>query len=134
MGYDDSLDVVGVHMIGGIAGALLTGVFADTAINAAGADGLLSGGGLTLLGKQLVAVGATLGFSAIASLVLLKVVDATVGLRVTEEDELAGVDITQHSEAGYAFGESGAGAVHPPAPPERSHAPAALPVPRRGEA
>ncbi|MGH2788945.1 MAG: ammonium transporter [Actinomycetota bacterium] len=131
LGYDDSLDVVGVHMIGGIAGALLTGIFADTAINAAGADGLLAGGGLSLLGKQLVAVVATLGFSGVASIALLKLVDATIGLRVTEDDEVAGLDITQHSEAGYAFGEGGTVAIPPP---ERAYSPAAVRVPQGGEA
>lgn len=115
MGYDDSLDVVGVHLVGGLLGALLTGVFADLAVNSAGADGLLNGGGLTLLGKQFVAVGVTLAFSFIASYILLKFVDATVGLRVTSEEEVAGVDLSQHSESGYSFSESGSlvgGASH----------------------
>jgi Amt family ammonium transporter len=134
LGYDDSLDVVGVHMIGGIVGALLVGIFADTLINEAGADGLVAGGGLTLLGKQVTAIGATLAFSGIASFVLLKVIDATIGLRVTQDDEIAGLDITQHSEAGYAFGESGTMALPPPGPPERSHAPSPVRVPQRGEA
>ncbi|MEA2447493.1 MAG: ammonium transporter, Amt family, partial [Actinomycetota bacterium] len=81
-GYDDSLDVVGVHLVGGIVGALLTGIFADVAINSAGADGLLTGGGAALLGKQVVGIGATLVFSFVMSIVLLKLVDKTVGLRV----------------------------------------------------
>ena len=134
LGYDDSLDVVGVHMIGGIAGAVLVGIFADTAINELGADGLPAGGGLTLLGKQLAAIGATLAFSGIASFILLKIVDATIGLRVAESDEIAGLDITQHSEAGYAFGESGTMAPHSPGPPERVPAPSAVRAPQRGEA
>jgi Amt family ammonium transporter len=93
-------------------GALLIGVFANTAFNEAGADGLLAGGGLTLLGKQAVAVVATLAFSFILSFGILKVVDLVMGLRVTEEDELAGLDITQHEEVGYAFSE-GVGAAAP---------------------
>ena len=111
LGYDDSLDVVGVHLAGGVVGALLTGVFADLAVNGDGAAGLLAGGGLGLAGKQLVAITATVAFSLVISLVLLKVVGATVGLRVTEAAETAGLDLAQHSEAGYAFTESGATAV-----------------------
>ncbi len=125
LGYDDSLDVVGVHMVGGIVGALLTGVFADVAINSAGADGLLFGGGAALLGKQLVAIGATLAFSFIASYGLLKLIDATIGLRVTEADEITGLDISQHSEAGYAFAEGGSFSSHSVS---ASPAPAAHPV------
>ena len=108
LGYDDSLDVVGVHLVGGVVGALLTGVFADLAINGGGANGLLNGGGLALLGKQIVAIAATLAFSGGLSLAILKFVDAFVGLRVTEEDEISGVDLSQHSEAGYAFSAGGA--------------------------
>jgi Amt family ammonium transporter len=111
-GYDDALDVVGVHAVGGMLGALLIGVFANTAFNEAGADGLLAGGGLTLLGKQAVAVVATLVFSFGLSFVLLKVVDLLVGLRVTEEEELTGLDLAQHEEVGYAFAE-GAGIAAP---------------------
>ena len=111
-GYDDALDVVGVHAVGGMLGALLIGVFASTAFNEAGADGLLAGGGLTLLGKQAVAVVATLAFSFVVSFGLLKLVDLVVGLRVTEEDELAGLDISQHEEVGYAFAE-GVGSAAP---------------------
>ncbi|MGH2754388.1 MAG: ammonium transporter [Actinomycetota bacterium] len=135
LGYDDSLDVVGVHLVGGMVGALLTGVFADLAINEAGADGLLAGGGLTLLGKQFVGVGVTLVFSFVASFVLLKLVDATIGLRVTEEEEVAGVDLAQHSEAGYAFAEGGGGLSAPPgAPPATTSHPSHVKVPQGGEA
>jgi Amt family ammonium transporter len=105
-GYDDSLDVVGVHMVGGLVGALLTGVFAQAVINPAGADGLLFGNA-ALVGKQFVAVGATLVYSLAATTGILKVVDLAVGLRVTEEDEAAGLDLTQHAEAGYTLGERG---------------------------
>ena len=115
-GYDDALDVVGVHGIGGMLGALLIGVFATTAVNSAGADGLLAGGGLTLLGKQAVAVLVTLAFSGIVSFILLKLVDLVVGLRVSEEEELAGLDIGEHEEAGYAFTEGGGGTAPMPAP------------------
>ena len=133
-GYDDSLDVVGVHMIGGIVGALLTGVFADVAINEFGADGLVMGGGLTLLGKQALAVVVTLAFAFGVTSLIAKVVDATIGLRVTEEEEIAGLDISQHAEAGYAFSEGGGSAMGPVQPAAPAHSPSAVPVPRGGEA
>jgi ammonium transporter, Amt family len=106
LGYDDSLDVVGVHMVGGIVGAMLTGVFATTAINSAGADGAFYGNVL-LLGKQAIAVGVTLGYSFILTLVICFVVDKLVGLRATEDEELTGLDLTEHAEVGYSFAETG---------------------------
>ncbi|MGH2705574.1 MAG: ammonium transporter [Actinomycetota bacterium] len=111
LGYDDSLDVVGVHAVGGMVGALLTGIFATTAINEAGADGLLYGNAAQF-GKQVIAVGATIVFSFVATMIILKVVDVIVGLRVTQDDEYTGLDLTQHAETGYAFGESGMSAAH----------------------
>ena len=105
---------------------------ADTAFNEAGGDGLLAGGGLALLGKQAVAVAATLAFSFILSFGILKFVDLVVGLRVTEEDEQSGLDISQHEEVGYAFAEGGGAVSQVPAghaaPPER--APATVRVPQ----
>jgi Amt family ammonium transporter len=100
-GFDDALDVVGVHGVGGVTGALLTGVFASLAINPAGANGLLSGGGFALLGKQLVGVGATIAFSFIVSFIILKLLDATMGIRASEDAEVAGLDISEHAETGY---------------------------------
>jgi len=100
LGLDDSLDVVGVHLVGGITGALLTGVFASAAVNAAGVDG-----GLEQLGRQAAAVGITLVFSFLATLAIVAVVDRVIGLRVTEEDEEAGLDISQHAETAYAWTE-----------------------------
>ncbi|MGH2751618.1 MAG: ammonium transporter [Actinomycetota bacterium] len=132
-GYDDSLDVVGVHLIGGMIGALLTGVFADTAINPAGADGLAFGGGTALLGRQLLAVVATLVFSLIVSLLLLKLVQATVGLRVTEEEEINGLDLAQHAEVGYSLVEGG-GSITVPEPAGATPSPSAARVPQGGEA
>lgn len=104
--YDDSLDVVGVHMVGGVVGALLTGVFATTLINEAGADGLLYGNAAQL-GKQAIAVGVTIGFSFVATLIILKVTDMLVGIRVTDADEITGLDLTQHAETGYTTVETG---------------------------
>jgi len=106
-GYDDALDVVGVHLVGGLLGSLMVGLFADTGINALGADGLFFGGGLSLLGKQLLAVGATLAWSFVLTFVIAKVIDATIGLRVTRDEEAEGLDVTQHAETGYAMGDFG---------------------------
>jgi Amt family ammonium transporter len=104
IGYDDSLDVVGVHLVGGLTGALLLGLFADTAINPAGADGLLLGGGAELLGKQFVASISVLAFSFIATVIIAKVIDAVIGLRVDEEAEDMGLDLAEHAEVGYNLG------------------------------
>jgi len=100
-GYDDSLDVVGVHGVGGTWGALATGLFASKAINEAGGDGLFYGNPGQLW-TQVIAVLATYALAGVVTLVILKVVDAVVGLRVTEEDEVAGLDLSQHSETAYA--------------------------------
>ena len=106
LGYDDSLDVVGVHLVGGIVGSLLLGVFADTAVNSLGADGLIQGGS-DLMIDQLVAVGATILFSGVVSFVLAKVIDLTIGLRVDADEEEQGLDLSQHAETGYNFGDFG---------------------------
>jgi ammonium transporter, Amt family len=105
-GYDDSLDVVGVHLVGGVIGSLLLGIFATSAVNSLGADGLLYGGGLVLLGKQLLAVLATLAYSFGMSLLIAKVLDKIIGLRVTDEQELIGLDESLHSERAYQTLES----------------------------
>jgi len=107
LGYDDALDVVAVHLVGGILGSLLLGVFADTGVNSLGADGLINGGGVTLFGKQLVAVLATLAFSGIMSFAIAKVVQATIGLRASADDEALGLDTSQHAETGYNLSELG---------------------------
>jgi len=101
-GYDDSLDVVGVHGVGGTWGALATGLFATKAINDAGNNGLFFGNP-GLLGIQALAVIATWVYAFIVTLILLKILDWTMGLRVTEEDEESGLDLSQHSETGYNF-------------------------------
>ncbi|HEY5548368.1 MAG TPA: ammonium transporter [Coriobacteriia bacterium] len=102
-GFDDALDVVGVHGVGGTTGAILTGVFASLAVNSAGANGLLFGGGFALLGKQLVGVGATIAFSFTVSFIILKLLDSTMGIRVDAETETVGLDIGEHAETGYEF-------------------------------
>ena len=103
-GYDDSLDVVGVHFVGGTLGALATGVLAQKALNSAGANGLLFGNA-ALLGKQAVAVAACIIYSFVATTVILRVIDAVIGLRVSDENENVGLDLSQHSEVGYVWHE-----------------------------
>ena len=102
LGYDDSLDVVGVHGVGGTWGAIATGLFASKAINEGGADGLFYGNPGQLW-PQIVAVAATMALAVVGTFVILKVVDAVVGLRVSEEDEVAGLDLSQHSETAYSL-------------------------------
>jgi Amt family ammonium transporter len=104
-GFDDALDVVGVHAVGGIVGALSIGFLAEKAINPAGADGFFHGGGLTLLGHQAVAVGAAVTFAFVASWILLKLIDMTIGLRVRPDQEVMGLDKGMHDEDGYVFAE-----------------------------
>jgi Amt family ammonium transporter len=99
--FDDSLDVIAVHLVGGILGALLLGLFADTKVNSLGFDGLLFDGGSKLLVNQLIAIAATFAFSFIITWVVAKVLDATIGLRVNQEDELVGLDQSQHAESAY---------------------------------
>jgi Amt family ammonium transporter len=101
-GYDDALDVVGVHGVGGIFGALATGLFASVAVNASGANGLFFGNPKQLL-IQAIAVTASISFAFIGSMVLLKVTDAIVGLRVDDEAELMGLDLSEHDENAYAL-------------------------------
>jgi len=102
LGYDDSLDVVGIHGLGGTWGALATGLFASTKINPDGANSLFFGnpGQLWI---QFVSVVATMVFAFIMTLIILKIVDVLIGLRVSEEDEVKGLDISLHNEAGYSL-------------------------------
>ena len=99
LGLDDALDVWGVHGVGGTWGALATGIFATAAIG--GVGGVIDGEPGQLL-KQLVAIGATWGYSFVVTFVILKVLDLVMGLRVSEEEELAGLDVSQHGERAYA--------------------------------
>ncbi|SEN70639.1 ammonium transporter [Cryobacterium luteum] len=100
LGYDDSLDVVGVHMVGGLVGTLLIGFFAtDAAPN--GQRGLFYGGGALLLGIQALAAGAVLLYSFVVTWVIAKVLDLTIGLRIPEQDEVDGIDRHAHAEDAY---------------------------------
>ena len=104
-GFDDSLDVIGVHLVGGIFGSLLLGLFADKTVNAAGKDGMFFGGGGELLSNQFIAVIATLAFSGVMSFIIIRVLAVVLpgGIRVSEEDEETGLDLSQHSEVGYSL-------------------------------
>jgi len=102
LGYDDALDVVGVHGVGGLWGALATGLFATTAVNAAGKDGFFFGNP-QLLGIQAMDALTTIAYSVVVTFIILKVVDLVIGLRVSEEEEEQGLDLTQHSEIGYSL-------------------------------
>ena len=105
-GYDDALDVIGVHLVGGLAGSLLLGLFADRAFNPAVVhQGVFVNGSWELMGDQLVAVAATLVWSGVLTFVILKVLQLVIpgGLRVSEDDEEIGLDLTQHSEVGYSL-------------------------------
>jgi Amt family ammonium transporter len=109
-GYDDSLDVVGVHLVGGLIGSLLVGVFADAAYNsgvaaAPGGGGLIETGNLDLLGEQVIAVGATLAWSFVITAAILLVLKVVLpkGIRSTEEEEEVGLDQSYHSETGYSL-------------------------------
>ena len=102
-GFDDSLDVIAVHLVGGLLGSLLLGLFADAAINGAVThEGLFLGGGFTLLGDQALASVVTLAYSFAVSFVIAKAIDLTMGLRIDEEDENTGLDLSQHAEVAYA--------------------------------
>ena len=98
---DDSLDVIAVHLVGGLLGSLLLGFFADKSATGVGTDGVFFGGGWGLFADQVVAVAAVLLFSGVVSWILAVAVDKTIGLRVSAEDEQIGLDQTQHAEAAY---------------------------------
>ncbi len=103
LGYDDSLDAFGVHGVGGTLGAILTGVFATRQVNPDYPDGLYYSGSFGLVLAQIVAVIVTILFSAVVSFILLKILDATIGLRVPQDGELQGLDVAEHGEEGYIF-------------------------------
>jgi Amt family ammonium transporter len=100
---DDSLDVIAVHLVGGVFGSIVLGLFADRSATGLGTDGLFFGGGGALLVDQLVAVGSVLLYSFVVSYALAWVIERTVGLRVGADDELIGLDQSQHAEAAYQF-------------------------------
>jgi ammonium transporter, Amt family len=119
LGYDDALDVVGVHLVGGLVGTLMIGIVADSEF-AAGYESLLDGGSLALLGKQATAAAATMAYSFLATLLLALLLKAVMGLRISEEDEVTGIDTTSHAESAYelaGIGATGSGTGAPAARP-----------------
>jgi Amt family ammonium transporter len=103
-GYDDSLDAFGVHGIGGLWGCLATGLFASTAVNESGADGLFHGNAGLFLVQAVNAVSCVV-YSGAMTFLLYKITDRLVGLRVTREEEIMGLDLTQHKEQAYTVTE-----------------------------
>ncbi len=126
IGFDDSLDVVAVHLVGGLTGTLLIGIFA-TADAPAGVDGLLYGGGADQLGKQAGGAFLVMGYSFVMTLIIGFILHKTIGFRIDSDAELEGIDVTQHAEAAYEFTAvgspqarptgGGAGLSHHAAPP-----------------
>jgi ammonium transporter, Amt family len=108
--YDDSLDVVGVHLVGGLVGTLLIGFLATEAAPA-GVNGLLYGGGADQLGKQAIGAFAVLFYSLILTFIIGYLIKVTMGFRVSEEVEISGVDLEEHAESAYELGDSGGGGV-----------------------
>ena len=108
-GYDDSLDVVGVHLVGGLAGSILVGVFA-TADAPAGVDGLLFGGGFDQLNRQVIASLAVLIYSFVLTYIIAKIIDKTIGFRISSEAEAKGIDLSEHAESAYELGGTRGGA------------------------
>ncbi|MGW3211388.1 ammonium transporter [Streptomyces parvus] len=109
-GYDDSLDVVGVHLVGGIIGSILVGFFATGGVQS-DAAGLFYGGGVEQLGKQVVGVVAVLAYSLVVSAVIALAIHRTIGMRVSEDDEISGIDQVEHAETAYDFSGTGGGSV-----------------------
>ncbi|MEY3148747.1 MAG: hypothetical protein RL029_21 [Actinomycetota bacterium] len=104
LGYDDALDVVGVHLVGGIIGSLAIGFLGSSAVNSVGLDGIFYGGGIDLLAKQALGVGLVFAYSFVATLIIGFLIEKTIGFRVQSEKELIGVDQTEHAESAYEIG------------------------------
>lgn len=107
MGYDDSLDVVGLHLVAGLIGSVFIGFFASSAAPA-GVDGLFYGGGTDLLIKQVIACLAVLGYSFVATYLIAIAIDKTIGFRITTDEEISGIDLAIHAESSYEIGSQGA--------------------------
>ncbi len=108
-GFDDSLDVVGVHLVGGIVGTLFIGFAGNAAVNSVGINGLFYGGGFTLLGKQALGAGSVLAYSFICTLIIGYILHKTLGFRISNDDEVEGIDLTEHAETAYDWGSIGGG-------------------------
>jgi Amt family ammonium transporter len=108
-GFDDSLDVVGVHLVGGIWGSLSIGLFGASAVNSIGLDGIFYGGGTDLMVKQLLGVGVVAAYSFIATLIIGFAIEETIGFRVPREVEIEGIDLKEHAESAYEMTGSSRG-------------------------
>ena len=108
-GFDDSLDVVGVHLVGGVWGSLAIGLFGASAVNSIGLDGIFYGGGTALLSKQALGVGLVLAYSFIATLIIGYAIEKTIGFRVKREVEIEGIDLKEHAESAYELASSSRG-------------------------
>jgi Amt family ammonium transporter len=114
-GFDDSLDVVGVHLVGGIVGCLFVGFFGTTRVKASGGfgiDGLFYGGGLTLLKYQAIGAASVMVYSFVIAGILGIAINKTIGFRIDEEDEVSGIDLVEHAESGYDMTPTASGVFH----------------------
>jgi len=111
LGYDDSFDVVGVHLVGGLVGTLMLGFVASDVFGDGASTGLFFGGGVSLLLVQAIAAFGVLAYSFVIAGIIALVLKAVMGIRVSEEAEVGGIDLAEHAETGYDIGESGAGGV-----------------------
>ena len=111
-GFDDSLDVVGVHLVGGIWGSLAIGLFGASAVNSIGLDGLFYGGGTALLGKQALGVALVAGYSFIATLIIGFAIEKTIGFRISKDAEIEGIDLKEHAESAYEYASSSRGGAN----------------------
>jgi Amt family ammonium transporter len=108
-GFDDSLDVVGVHLVGGIWGSLAIGLFGTHVVNSIGLDGLFYGGGTALLVKQALGVGLVAAYSFVVTLVIGFVIEKTIGFRISKDQEVEGIDLSEHAETAYEMSSSSRG-------------------------
>ncbi len=109
LGFDDSLDVVAVHLVGGIWGSLSIGLFGSSAVNSVGLDGIIYGGGTALLFKQALGVGLVLAYSFTVTLILGFIIEKTIGFRVKKDAEVEGIDLSEHAETAYEMTSSSRG-------------------------
>ena len=109
LGFDDSLDVVAVHLIGGIWGSLSIGLFGASAVNSLGLDGIFYGGGTALLVKQALGVGLVLAYSFVATLIIGFIIEKTIGFRIKKDAEVEGIDLNEHAETAYEMTSSSRG-------------------------
>ena len=110
-GYDDSLDVVGVHLVGGVIGCLAIGFLATTGVNELGKDGLFYGGGWGVLGTQAIGAGSVLLYSFVITIILALILKAMLKFRISKDDEVMGIDLSQHAETAYDYAPSSGGVL-----------------------